>query len=258
MAIAMCPVSSQIAVGCEAVNGANGAVLIGEPTADGAISLQTLGFHTHNVNAVAFSPDGRSVFSGGAINARNGEPAKIARWDTKSRTLAGQFAHSKSIVKLAISPDGKWIAAGDVDGTVLVLPAENLSDEANLRFTADAYVSALAFSADGHSLVCGTLKGQVVVLRFDKGVLARERELPGVFARVSALRFSHNLQTLYVGTRAPDNGIVGWNAQLGLKVGTPFPLPGVLVDFDIADGSPAIIALTSDGRVTTVPILDDP
>jgi WD40 repeat protein len=258
-AIAQSPVSGRIAVGCESVHGANGAVLIGEPTADGAISLQTLGLHTSSdVFAVAFSTDGQYVFSCGAIKAGKGARAEVVRWDVDSRTATGRFTFPSLLATLAISPAGKWIAAGAADGTVLVLPADNLSDAAAIRFSAGAIVSALAFSSDGHWLVCGTSEGRVVVLRFDKNGLAPVRELPGPSARVRALRFSGNSQTLYVGTSAPDNGIAGWNAQLGRQVGPSFPLPGVLVDFDLAAGSPAIIALTSDGHVASIPISDDP
>jgi serine/threonine protein kinase/WD40 repeat protein len=257
-AIAQSPVSGRIAVGCESVHGANGAVLIGEPTADGALSLQTLGLHTSDVCAVVFSTDGQYVFSCGVIKAGKGARAEIVRWDVGSRTATGRFTFPSLLATLAISPDGKWIAAGAADGTVLVLTAENLSDAAAIRFPAGAIVSALAFSSDGHWLVCGTSEGRVFVLRFDKNGLVPVRELPGPSARVRALRFSRNSQTLYVGTSARDNGIAGWNAQLGRQVGPSFPQPGVLVDFDIAAGSPAIIALTSDGRVTSIPISDDP
>ena len=77
-------------------------------------SKMTLTGHTHWVFSLAFSPDGKSLVSGGVDGIIN-------LWDAHTgehkKTLTGHTAWVRSI---AFNPDGKTFVSGSDDGTVLL------------------------------------------------------------------------------------------------------------------------------------------
>ena len=80
----------------------------------------TLQAHTDGVISLAFSPDGKTLASGGADNF-------IKSWDVADAkyTATLQDAGSHMWCALAFSPDGKLLAWGDKDATLKLwdLPA---------------------------------------------------------------------------------------------------------------------------------------
>jgi WD40 repeat protein len=118
--------------------------------------------HDSRVTSVAFSPDGTRVVSGdqGGI---------IMLWDWAQRRPLKTFRHSykgysQAIYCVAISPDGRWVAA---TSGVYDAEAEDDSKVVDLFNTSpltEGAVYGVAFSADGRRLVCVTDSGRVVLL----------------------------------------------------------------------------------------------
>ena len=71
--------------------------------------------HTAPINAVAFSPNGQQLVSGGADHA-------VALWDVASRQLVRFISNDTgSIVEaVAFSPDGRTVVTGSDDGSVVL------------------------------------------------------------------------------------------------------------------------------------------
>jgi WD40 repeat protein len=73
--------------------------------------------HEGEMGAVLFTPDGKTLISGGGDWNKPGEVRLIDAATWKVRTT---LKHSGEVLCLALSNDGKWLAAGSWDGTVRV------------------------------------------------------------------------------------------------------------------------------------------
>jgi len=105
---------------------------------------QVLRFHQSAVNAVALTPDGRTV--------TGGEDGKIAIWQTGSptpqRVLEG---HVAPVVSLAVSPDGTTLASASWDRTIRLWSLTG--GEQRVLEDHQQNVNGVAFTPDGKALV---------------------------------------------------------------------------------------------------------
>ena len=100
---------------------------------------------------VAFSPDGRTLASGG------GWPDyPIQLWDAATGEKFANFTGHISLVNaLAFSPDGKTLLGGSGDGTLRMWNMETGENHTTLQGHA-SWISAVAFSPDGRTLANGS------------------------------------------------------------------------------------------------------
>jgi WD40 repeat protein len=104
---------------------------------------------------MAFTPDGRT------LAVRNLHKPEIELFDATTQQHAGQLTGATGRGhSLAISPDGKWLAAGGGDQTIHLWDLAARREVRQLRGHRAA-VYALAFSPDGQSLVSGGYDGTV-------------------------------------------------------------------------------------------------
>ncbi len=104
----------------------------------------------HTVAAIAWSPDGCSLASGGLDKT-------IKIWDAASgRKLHTLTGHTDFVDKLAWSPDGRRLASGSWDKTIKIWDAASWRELRTITYTAhtDGDIEALAWSPDGRSLAC--------------------------------------------------------------------------------------------------------
>ena len=108
----------------------------------------------NTLRAVAFSPDGKSLVTGG-------EGPTLKLWDVGSGTLRASLDGPGSpVYKLAFSPDGKTIASGSIDGTVTLQDVETGREISRVAGHTGS-IRGLAFSPDGATLAVGALQGDV-------------------------------------------------------------------------------------------------
>jgi WD40 repeat protein len=111
----------------------------------------TLPGHDGSVQTIAFSPDGRSLASGGVDQV-------VRVWDVETGQEVRIFrGHTGSVRRLAYHPDGTRIASGD-DGGVIKVWEVGRHQRAQELSPAD-HVREVAFTADGTQLRALTLLG---------------------------------------------------------------------------------------------------
>jgi WD40 repeat protein len=124
------------------------------------LTLATLSGHSGYANAVAFSPDGKTLASSSLSGAVN-------LWDTGSGALLLTLSgHSHFINAIAFSLDGRMLASASTDGVI------NMWDVGlgALLFALTAqsvFITAVAFSPDGKML--GSALGDGTIKLWDAG-----------------------------------------------------------------------------------------
>jgi RNA polymerase sigma factor (sigma-70 family) len=132
--------------------------------ADTGKQLHKLDRHQFEVRVLAFSPDGRLLFSGG----RGFRNAPLNLWEVKTGRLLRTLPSGESAV--AFSPDGRTLAATN-SGAIHLYETQTWQERG--RLAGDGGITALAFTADGRRLVSGNSSATGMV--WDVGAAARER-----------------------------------------------------------------------------------
>jgi WD40 repeat protein len=197
--------------------------------------------HTAQVTSVAFDPGdrrGRTLGSGSLDGT-------MRLWDVERRrsrvVLRGQ---ARGVEGVGFSPDGRSIATGARDGTVLVGRLGQGSPLVVPLTASDASVrgAALAFSADGRLLAVGTEQGSVAL--YDVARRVRLWTVRGSRVGLGGVAFSPDGRLLAAG--AFDGSVVLIDPARGVRLRT---VPG-----DPAALGP--VAFSPDGRLLAVGAAD--
>ena len=170
--------------------------------------LHTLTGHTRWIKSIAFSADSKTLVSGD-------EYETIRLWDTATGKLKTtlNWRRGTATHALAFSPNGRLIASAHYDGVKLwdntVKPKQQTNDAiGDYQHTLEIdehkdYVSKLAFSPDGKTLLTGSKDGTIQAWDTATGS-HRSTVVPGHIEGTYDLMFTLNSDTLISLNRPPN------------------------------------------------------
>ncbi len=146
--------------------------------------------HGASVYAVAFSPDGKLLASGGDNNT-------VKIWNVDSGDVYGNFTgHNKEVMSVKFSPDGKLLASACLDGFVRVWDVS--TKRRGLTFPHSGWVKSVAFSPDAQILASGggDREGSIKLWDVNSSNNNHIMTFPGHTGIVESIEFSPDGQLL--------------------------------------------------------------
>ncbi len=159
------------------------------------------GLFADRVNAVRFSPDGKTLATGGGELSRSGD---IIFFDvaTGKATHTWKEHHTDTALCLDFSPDGKRLASGAADKIARVTDIAS-GKQVNLFEGHTHHVMGIAFRSDGRVLATAGADGTVVT--WDMIIGERKKKIEGWTKEVTSLQFIG--ATNQIVTSAGDNRV---------------------------------------------------
>lgn len=159
------------------------------------------GLFADRVNAVRFSPDGKTLATGGGELSRSGD---IIIFDvaTGKATQTWKEKHTDTVLCLDFSPDGKRLASGAADKIARVTDIAS-GKQTNLFEGHTHHVMGVAFRSDGRVLATAGADG--VVSTWDMLIGERKKKIEGWTKEVTSLQFIG--ATNQIVTSAGDNRV---------------------------------------------------
>lgn len=189
----------------------------GDPLPEGVVArLGTVRFrHGGEVRAVTFSPDGKTMASGGQDNTVRIWEIATGKELRRFTAVTGLGSENSWVASVAYSPDGKYLAAGSTNGPgeVVIWELATGTEARPLRMNRGGAIS-IAFSSDGKILAAGTQDG--VIHLWDAGTRNLLRRLKGNQSQIEAIAFAPDDKMLASACR--DKIVHLWDVAMGREL----------------------------------------
>jgi WD40 repeat protein len=181
--------------------------------------LLALSGHEGPLAVVAFTPDGKTLVSGGGdpspmirASPEGNAKSELKLWDAQTGKSLGKLkAHDSPITGLAFTPDGQTLVTGSRDGMLKVWDWAQRQVRQELSAKVPTDISRLAIAPDGRTLAVGGLNGSVQLWELTTGT--EKDRLQGHQDRVNAVAFSPGGQTL--ASSSDDRTVIVWDWTAG-------------------------------------------
>jgi WD40 repeat protein len=162
--------------------------------------------HQAVIRGIAFSSDGKSMVSGD-------ESGKVYLWDVSNGSCFQLPSGEEMVKSVAISPDGKWVAASSAaEGKIRVYNAAAKDLAFEINQATDGF--CLQFSPDSKALVTDDFSGRVHLRYLDSA--QPERTFLGHTGLVWGATFSPNCRRLV--TSSDDKTLRLWDVDRGTEI----------------------------------------
>jgi WD40 repeat protein len=168
-------------------------------------------------DAVAFSPGGQNIATGGA-------DGNVRLWNAATQQEIGppMSSDAKPVAAVSFSPDGTLVAAGSADGNVQLWDTATQQEAGTALVAGAAVVAALTFSPDGKLLATGGQDGAVRL--WDVATQSQAGTTMATGDAVSALAFGPGGTTL--ASAESDGATELWNVATHTQTGAALTVQG--------------------------------
>lgn len=182
-----------------------------EDEAANAMPLRSVKAHEGGVTALAVSPNGLLIATGGA-------DAYIRLWDRGTEQMLVEMkAHDAAVQSLRFTPDSKTLVSGGADRLIRIWKVGDGAQTLDYQSTIlahDAGITAIALSPDGLTVASVSADGYLKVWQIMGGSLQKHIRVTG--RGVLAVAFSPDGKTIATGDE--DGKVRLWNVKTGLAM----------------------------------------
>lgn len=165
--------------------------------------------HSHCVNCVTVSPDGKSVVSGS-------DDKTLKWWELESGKEISTFkGHNDYVKSVAFSPDGKRMISGSDDNTIKLWDLESGKEKRTFKGH-EGPVNSIAISPDGNTVVSGSSDSTLKWWDLESG--KEIQNFKGHERPINSIAFSPDGKTVVSGSS--DKTIKLWNLETGQEIRT--------------------------------------
>ena len=159
------------------------------------------------VFTVAFSPDGKSIITAGALG---GMPGQIKMWNVATAKELFSITRIPGVRGVAFAPDGQSFVAGDFSGSITLRDAKAGGEKASMKGHTIG-VNAVAYSPDGSLFLSAGL--DKVVKLWDVKLQKERRVFSGHTDYVLSVAYFHHSAQFVSGSK--DNTARIWDLDTG-------------------------------------------
>jgi WD40 repeat protein len=141
--------------------------------------------HPSGVQAVAYSPDGRTVLASSGLFTTVENEYSLILWDVETGKLVRRFDADDESFSVAISPDGSIALTGGDDNDVYLWDL-NSGENTQILKGHQAAVTALSFTPDGRRVMSGDWNGRLILWNLATGAPIMQAKVHRSFSVWSA------------------------------------------------------------------------